>query len=510
MKKTGKRILSIGLSMVVSAAIFISTAIVGLAYTETTGTVSSDNVKVRESPSTTATQVSSVNKGHVVEIVDEATDSSGAVWYKIRVNKNEYGYVRSDLVSKEGGPSTTASTTSTNTDTTTNTTTTDNSSAATLPDTTVSSTDTRPGTITEASVNVREGAGTAYNSVGKVKRGEVVTITGEATGTDSKTWYQITFGNNKQGYVRSDLLTVNDVAPSEGGDAAGGEGAEGAEGEGDFSGDQSQAGSAVTSEAGDGTYSLVYITDEEGNSVWYLYDNVEGYRVKVAELIEAARSSDEVNKLVKTNNTYKTILIVLAIVCAALVLGVILLALKLRDSLYYEEEVEEEYDRYDDRASRRRARDDDEKEESPRIRRGDPEERTVRPSRETADNGRNARPQRNQEEAQERTSRPRREEEDRASRMRREDEEMAKRSRRPAEDFEDDRASRRGRDERPARPQRRDQEEERADRSQRRPSSYRSNDAQAAEPEAPKRKTRNFIGDEDEFEFEFLDLDDDK
>ncbi len=479
MKKLGKRILSLSLSLIVSATVFLAAGVQTFAYTETTGTVSTDNVKVRSSASTTASQVSSLKNGDKVDIVDEATDSSGYTWYKIRVNKSEFGYVRSDLVSKAGGNASSTTTTST---------TKANAAAASLPATTATATEERTATITEDSVNVREGAGTAYNSVGKAKKGDTVTVTGEATGTDNNTWYQVTFGNNKQGYIRSDLLQLGEAVQSEGG-----EGAEGSEGdtenaeaaEGGEEQSESQDGAAVTSEAGDGNFSLVYLPDEEGNGVWYLYDNVEGYRVKVKELIDAAKSSDEVNKLVKRSNNYKTILVILAVVIAALVIGLIIMALKLRDSLYYEDEEEEEYDRY--AQPRRRAREDDEEE-------GQQRQRQVRPQAEP----RTVRPARDEEERPARTARP----------VRREEEAPApQRTRRPAADYDDERPVRRTSEERAVRPQRRAEAEE--PRQQRKPV-YKDPQEAPRQREEVRRKPKNFIGDDDDFEFEFLDLDEDK
>ncbi len=479
MRKLRKRFLSVGLSLVISSAIFLAVGMQSLAYTETTGKVSQQNVKVRESASTTSTQVSSLNQGDTIEIVDEAKDDSGYTWYKIRVNNNEYGYVRSDLVEKSAS-STTSSTTTNTTEA--------NEAAASLPATTVTTTDSKSATITADSVNVREGAGTAYDSVGKVTSGDTVTVTGEASGTDGKTWYQVTFGSsNKQGFIRSDFLEVGEAAeapaegeaaaegegaPAEGETAAGGEGAPAEEG-----GDQ--GGSEVTSEAGDGTYSLVYLTEETGTGVWYLYDNVEGYRVKVNELIEAAKSSDEVGTLKKTNNTFKTILIILGVVVAILVVVIIILALKLRDSIYYEDE-EEEFDRY---SQRKRARDDEEEEERPRRRSA--EERTVRPVREE-----NA-------ERSVRNQKVRREEEV---------EERPARNRRAAQEETADRPSRRNAEDRQVR-NRRAAQEEKVERPSRR-----AQDAQENVPakEAPKHRAKNFIGDDEDFEFEFLDLDDDK
>ena len=122
--------------------------------------------------------------------------------YKIFVNKSEYGYVRADLVEKKGGSSSTTTTTTTST--------------ASLPETQVTATEQKSAKVTSESVNVRKGAGTAYDSVGKVKKGDTVTITGEATGTDGKTWYQVTFGaNSSTGFVRNDLVAISDGAPAE-------------------------------------------------------------------------------------------------------------------------------------------------------------------------------------------------------------------------------------------------------------------------------------------------------
>jgi uncharacterized protein YgiM (DUF1202 family) len=487
MKNLRKRLLSLGLSVLVSATIFVSAGVQVFAYTETTGTVTSDNVKVRSEASTTASQVSSLKNGDKVDIIDEAKDASGYVWYKIRVNKSETGFVRSDLLSKEGGSAAQTTTTTTNTQEA-------NGAAATLPATTVTATESRTATITEDSVNVREGAGTGYNSVGKASKGETVTITGEATGSDNKTWYQVQFGNGKTGFIRSDLLQVSEAAPEptpevapEGGEVAnveGGEGGEYVEAPVEEGGEPAQdqgAGEGVASEAGDGHYSLVYLSDDEGNPVWYLYDNIEGYRVKVNELIDAAKSSDAVNKLVKTNNNFKTILIILAVVIAALVVGLIILALKLRDSLYYEDEGEE-FDNYSQRPRRRAREDEDDEEEPVRPARRSAEERTVRPNREES-----ARPVRRERAVEE------------------DADERPARARRSAE-FEDERPARRSAEERPARRPSRDVEDERPVRRASRPQP----EEQPRREEAPKRKARNFVGDEDDFEFEFLDLDDDK
>ncbi len=492
-KMLGRKIAGLALSMTIAATILFGTGVSSMAYTQTTGTVTSDNVKVRSSASTTASQVSSLKNGDSVDIVDEATDASGYTWYKIYVNKNEFGYVRSDLVKKAGG----------STDSNTST----SSTPASLPDTSVTSTEQRTGTITTDSANVRQGAGKAYESVGKVVKGDTVTITGEATGTDNKTWYQVTFGNGKTGFIRSDLLSVSEAAPAEntenteGGEASGEEYTEGGEGEA-----QEQPTTTVVSDSGDGTYSLVYTTDETGVGIWYLYDNAEGYRVKVNELIEAAQASSQVNDLRKTNKNFKKIIIALAIVIAALIAGIVILALKLRDSLYYEDEEEEEYDRYS-APSRRESRDRD-------MNRDADDDRSMRKQRAEAKESRVVEPERptRRQNAEERPARPARRSEEQY------DERPVRRAERP------ERSESAAQPERPARrPERNDDyEAERAPRREARPVSEERDARRQAAPsrrperaadqqpkeQAPKRKSRNFIGDDDDFEFEFLDLDD--
>ena len=481
-KTLGKRIAGFAMAMAVAVTVFAGSTVQALAYTQTTGTVISDNVKVREAASTTATQVSSLKNGDVVDIVDEATDASGYVWYKIYVNKSEFGYVRSDLVNKKGGSSSSGATA------------TATQSAASLPETQATATEQRNATALADSVNVRKGAGTAYDSVGKVAKGETVTITGEANGTDGKTWYQITFGDGKVGFVRGDLVAVSDTPAETTENTEVTENPEGETQEGtETENTETQESSTPDSSTGDGAYSLMYTADDEGNGVWYLYDNFGGYRVKVKELIEAAQSADAVNTLRKQSSTYKKLAIIFGILAAILVAAIVVLVLKLREYMYYEdEEEEEEYDRY---SARKPARED-----NGRTPRNSESERTERPfrrnaeaetARRTADDEHPSR--RN---AEERTVRPTR---------RPAEEEYEKRTARRAS--EDERPSRRDRDEdaemeRPSRNTLKEAQERQA----RRQESHRNEE----KPAAPKRKARNFIGDDDDFEFEFLDLDDDK
>ncbi len=351
-KNTGKKLLLIAGAVLTIGLGGSGVSTVSYAYTQTTGTVASDNVKVRADASTTASQVSSLSSGDTVDIVDEVTDGSGYVWYKIFVNANEYGYVRSDLVTKSGSSSSTTTTSDSSTTT----------SAATLPETQVTAVDSQTATVTVASANVRSGAGTAYNSVGTVANGDTVTITGEATGTDSKKWYQISFGNDRTGFVRADLLTIGAVstettesdtaseatstdAATEGDSAstdAATEGDSAAATEGASTDAATTEASVEETTTENNDYEIKYNQDADGNYAYYLYDNVQGNYMKVTDLLNLAYNTSDINTLEKQNSKMKMAIIIMAVILAVLVLGLIALIFHFKDDFYYEDEEEEE------------------------------------------------------------------------------------------------------------------------------------------------------------------------
>ncbi len=351
-RKLGKK--AIGAVSIMTAGILVfGQPIMALAAT---GTVTSSNVKVRSEASTSSQQVSSLDSGDKVDIIDETTDAQGYVWYRIYVNGQEYGYVRSDLISKSGETkSTDAGTTN-----------------AAQPETQVTAVAEQAATVTVASANVRSGAGTGYSTVGTVKNGDGVTITGEANGTDNKKWYQIKFGDSgRTGFVRADLLTMGAPQaqsddPQEGGEMAPteaeqpAEGAEGGEQPVEGEGEQPVEGEGEqpaeqpvvdTSVVGNGEFSLAYKDDGTGTEAWYLYDNVESTQVKLNDLLDYAKTGQQAAALEGQVKKLRGALIGMAVVIALLVLGILLLIYKLRDYMYYEDDEEETTSRknkYDD------------------------------------------------------------------------------------------------------------------------------------------------------------------
>jgi uncharacterized protein YgiM (DUF1202 family) len=88
------------------------------------------------------------------------------------------------------------------------------------------------GTV-DRTVNIRDGAGTEYERIGSAEAGKTVEITGKATASDGKVWYQIIMNADTLGFISSDYIsnvsgTINEVSGSgtdgTGGSTSGGQG----------------------------------------------------------------------------------------------------------------------------------------------------------------------------------------------------------------------------------------------------------------------------------------------
>ena len=413
------------------------------------GTVTAETAKIRAQADGNSEVVGSTVKGKVIDIVGAEADSSGTKWYKVPIAGNSYGYIRSDLVStSQDIPVSATMTVSAPAEG-------GSAPAATVP----TAIGEQQATIVPASAKVRSGASTQHASVGSLPQGTTVTLIGEANDNAGKKWYQITCnynGNNIEGYIRSDLVTIGAASSSEQPEqpAEGGENPEGSEeppvegenpeGENPEGGEEPPEEPAPETEHRD--YEVVYNED-----VYWLYDNTNGTMMKVQDLLGVVSKANENSAdLEKQVQNEKIIIIVLAVIIVVLVIVITVLLLKIRN-LYYEDyeddEEEEEEEEIEEepvvRKKKRAAPVMDPVEEQPVRRKkpvaDEPEER-VRPSREKAQ----------QRPAKERAVRP----------MEPEEPEIQAAERR-----------------------------------------------QPAKKPMP-RKTQNFLLDDDEFEFEFLNMDD--
>ncbi len=301
---------------------------------------------------------------------------------------------------------------------------------------------------------MRPDPSTSNNPVESIPSGTQVVVSGKSEGSDSKTWYYVTFtgsnGSEKTGYIRSDLLELGDMLPVEEPPVE----------------EPPAEEPPVEEPQPSNDYELGMETDSEGEQVWYIYDHVNNKQQPLVPLLEASYNqmlgnTEDTDAIVKQ----RIVIVVLGVLLAALVITVIIMAFKLRDAYYedYDEDEEDEDEEEEEESSGSRA-----------SRRERDRETEERPSGRRASEG-EERPARRREDGEERPARRREDEEERRPRRR---EEAA-----------------RGKSDRPER--------------RRREGDYeREQGAQENARPAKARKAKNFLLDDDEFEFEFLNMDD--
>ncbi len=313
--------------------------------------VSAGSAKIRASADTTSNVLASVKSGDKLDAIEEVTGSDGSTWYKVNIDANTKGYIRSDLVSKTSGSSSSSTSTAATTTTTTTTTTVAEPAPATTDVTAIAA---QSATVTSNTVNVRKQASTSASAVAKLNKGAVVTATGTAKGSDGKTWYQVTFINNGSevtGFIREDLMQLGEAAAPTSADTAEA---------GEAAGEAVAAEETTSVEAepepvqtpapalpeGVKNYELKYTEGTDGTTDWYVYNNTDGYRMKLDELIQAqATSQTNQKKFEKQASTLRLILIILAVLFAAALTAAVIFFLKYRAELYeYDDEDDDDYD----------------------------------------------------------------------------------------------------------------------------------------------------------------------
>ena len=167
---TGKmvRVFLLSAIMVMALAGFASAAESEQAIA--VGATTGSSLRLREEPTTSASVVTTLNKGIAVAILDNSTTDG---WYKISYNGN-VGYVSSDYMIVDR----------------------DNLF-------------TTYGRVNTDSVNVRSSASTEGEVLASIDNGTIVTINGFENG-----WYKVTCKYGTEGYIRSDLLDMTSSATS--------------------------------------------------------------------------------------------------------------------------------------------------------------------------------------------------------------------------------------------------------------------------------------------------------
>ena len=308
-ERIGKGIATVCFCM--AAVLFFTPA---MPVSAATGKVSASSANIRSSADPGSPAVASVLNGNKLTILEETTGTDGNVWYKVEVDADRTGYIRSDLVAKDGGTSATT--------TTTTTTTTTGAASSVNTSVTVNTegiTEVQPvsANVTKDGVRVRGDATTQSGIVTTAKKDLVVTVTGyKANG--SETWYLAAFmmdDKEVKGYIRSDFVTLS----------------------GELTAPETQPETPEddgSAQVPDETQEAPAYEAEQDGDTWYLVDNVAGKKYPVDKLItEAEQNAEMLYNAQKKVSKQKTLIIVLVVILALVLMGVCFLAFKVKDML---------------------------------------------------------------------------------------------------------------------------------------------------------------------------------
>ncbi len=250
--------------------------------------------------------------------------------------------------------------------------------------------DAQYATIKVRAAKIRTAASTSKGVVDSIPEGHQVVISGQTNGSD-KPWYYITFtgtdGTEKSGYVRSDLVTLGDMVPVQA--------PEEPEPEEVTPEPEPEPEPEVRDE-----YELLYEPNADGNYEWYLHDYTGETETKqsVREILDTVHALD-VNQSIdaKTVSKQRIIIIVLLGIIVLLAVVLTIMVFKLRDASYEDDdddddEEDEEEDRRREAARRRRT----EREEAPAARRRAPEQGRAPGARRPEEGGRSSDSRRSQ------------------------------------------------------------------------------------------------------------------
>ncbi|MED9905010.1 MAG: SH3 domain-containing protein [Lachnospiraceae bacterium] len=289
----------------------------GEVQAQAEGTVTASSANIRSSADTGSTAVASVVQGNKLTITEEVTGADGQLWYKVFVDADSLGYIRADLVSKDGGSvTTTTPAPAANTGTTLNTNVTVNTDG-------VEAVQPVSASVTQDQVRVRADSSTSSDIVTTIKTDVVFTVHGTKTGSDSKVWYQVSFmvdGTEVKGYIRSDYVTLDgELLPVT-----------------DTTTDNTETPTEPVPE--ETVAETKSYETEERDGVWHLVDNVTNpdspVYYPIAQLISSAEQNAE--ELVKTQNKVSRqtgVIVVLAILLVVMLLGITLLIFKIKDMM---------------------------------------------------------------------------------------------------------------------------------------------------------------------------------
>ena len=273
-----------------------------VSHAESSGKITADGVNIRKEASASSEKVGSKAKGESIKIIGQVSGSDGYTWYKISLGGSD-GYVRSDLA-----------------------TITDGSIPDTIgPDGTVTSGDDSINKVNPVSgsviggqaVRVRQDASTSSTIVASADSGTSLTVNGTKDGSDSRTWYFVSFdqdGSTVSGFIRSDFIQVNGELTPLGSDAPV---------------EQTPVDTGAQTEV---QQQKPYETQLEGDA-WYLFDYANGQKYSIDSIFSTLdKNNEDIAKQKKSIATLRAFMIIFLILAIVAIAAAAFLFLKLRES----------------------------------------------------------------------------------------------------------------------------------------------------------------------------------
>lgn len=308
----------LALVLVLGAGLFSENLAI-VSHAESAAKVTASSAKIRKSADSASEVIGSAAKDKTISIKSQTKGSDGYTWYEVYVDANTLGYIRSDLVSITDGSTPTSSSNTSSSDTTTTTTQTSTSNETPVD---VTAVEPVSATVTGGqSVRVRSNASTTSQIVTTAENGMALTVTGQATGTDGKTWYQVTFISNSvevTGFIRSDYVELS--------------------GELQEPMNETSEENTTTEEQTEDTQTISkdWDTQQQGDD-WYLLDVAGQKQYKINDLFNSINQISEINTQFeiyqKSLKSQKIVIIVLVILAVLLAAAVTLLIFKIKDMM---------------------------------------------------------------------------------------------------------------------------------------------------------------------------------
>ncbi len=296
-RATGKWKFPAGVFAVVLAITMFCDAFSFVSLADSQGKITATSAKVRKEATTSSESLGSVLRDTQITVTGEAQGADGYVWYKVVVNENLSGYIRSDLV------------------------------AITEEAAEVTKVNPISGTVKgSTTVRVRSNASTTSEIVRTVSSGTTLTITGKATATDGKVWYQVSCTVDNalvEGFIRYDYVELSgELTPYN-----------------EQPTTPTEAPATPTEAPAEPTPTPTPEVKKEYDTmlqdgIWYVVDTKTNEGYGIVKMLESAKVNAAVaTELEATVKSQKVVIIILVFLLVAAAAGVAFLIFKIKDMM---------------------------------------------------------------------------------------------------------------------------------------------------------------------------------